>query len=265
MNYYFLKYNPDVLIGSIIQDIIWFGSNFGNDLERICENFFDNNLNMNNIYKMRFIKDRLYCEKLFFSETKDIVVEAHLDKVIDYFNYDLKNFFLSTKIDRRNRIKGYLDNSIGAGIVFTLNRLKFFKDRIQYMLTPFEEVGGLGIQKAVKSKMFDNKKAVIVLDISDDASLEKSNFDVCFYRYKGTSEDLIDIANKCGIVEKFERFNNASMLNCLLPELNVISIHFQIKNMHIAGEEQSDIDSLKRGIEIFLRFLSEVIYLYTEN
>lgn len=266
MNCNFLKYNPDVLIGSIIQDIIWFGSNFGNELEKVCKNFFVNNLNVDNIYKLGAINSsRLYCDKLFFSETRNIVVEAHLDKVVDYFNSDIENLSLSTFIDSKNNIKGCLDNSIGAGIVFTLNRLNFCNDKIQYMLTPYEEVGALGIRKAVENKIFNNKKAVIVLDISDDVSLEKGNFDICFYRYKRTSEDLIEIANKCGMVERFERFNNASMLNCLLPELNIISIHFQIKNMHMPGEEQSDMDSLKRGITIFLKFLSEVTYLYAEN
>jgi len=130
---------------------------------------------------------------------------------------------------------GRLDNTIGVGYLLRLRQM--YGDKFWYVLTKYEEVGGLGARRFCE--MFGgelDKKLIINIDISDDEYLEgrTNGRGIVAYCYRTTPKFVRDILERHQIEILNPRFNDSNVFE--RAGVGTFSFHIQIEQMHEAVE-----------------------------
>jgi len=196
-----------------------------------------------------------------YFEGSNVVVSAHRDTICDYVNAVAsvwgKNEPLYVGVNMLyDSVFGRLDNTIGVAIIDGLK--EEFGNKLSYLKTNYEEVGGKGADKFCRDfKNILGDVLIVNFDISDDDYLNrKDGIGLVAYSYDTTPEFVVDMIKAREVEILKPRFNDSFVFEDY--GIKTVSFHVQIEQMH-GVVEYARVEKVIRAFDIIRDFVKELL------
>jgi putative aminopeptidase FrvX len=191
-----------------------------------------------------------------------VVVSAHMDAICDYVRVsrsliysDTVTMYVGTDIISDDLVFGRLDNTVGVAFVKALKEI--YGQKLNYLFTNKEEVGGLGAEAFCKNEYPDKNALVVNFDISDDDYLmRKDGIGLVAYCYDTTPDRIKNILNELEIEILKPRFNDSFVFE--EHGIATVSLHIQIEQMH-GVVEYSKLSKIEKAFELAKMFIDKIL------